>query len=171
MAREFALRDEIVVHTPIERCFLLSTSVEIVECELKMRPVRGRTSGLVTGGDTVRWEGWRLGLPQVHESLIEQFDPPVYFRDRMIAGRFARFEHGHAFRDLGSGNVLMQDEVRFTMPWGWPGDLIGQWVLAADIRGLLKRRFARLKRIAESEEWRKYLPEKTGHAHPLDEQG
>jgi ligand-binding SRPBCC domain-containing protein len=171
MAREFALRDEIVVHAPIERCFLLSTSVEIVECELKMRPVRGRTSGLVTGGDTVRWEGWRLGLPQVHESLIEQFDPPLYFRDRMIAGRFARFEHGHAFRDLGNGNVLMQDEVRFTMPWGWAGDLIGQRVLVADIRVLLKRRFARLKRMAESEEWRKYLPEKAGHAHSLGEQG
>ncbi len=25
------------------------------------------------GGDTVRWEGWQLGLPQFHESLIEAF--------------------------------------------------------------------------------------------------
>src|SRR5271163_4655807 len=86
MAREFVLRDEIVVRAPIERCFLLSTSIEIVEQELKMRPIRGRTSGFVTGGDTVRWEGWRLGLPQFHESLIEQFELPVFFRDRMIAG-------------------------------------------------------------------------------------
>ncbi len=79
------MRDEIVVHAPIERCFLLSTSVEIVAQELRM-PISGRMSGFVTGGDTVRWEGWRLGLPQFHESLIEQFELPVFFRDRMIAG-------------------------------------------------------------------------------------
>src|SRR5271170_7558145 len=158
MAREFVVRDEIVVHAPIERCFLLSTSIEIVEQKLRMRPIRGRTSGLVTGGDTVRWEGWRLGLPQFHESLIERFEPPEFFRDRMIAGRFGTFEHGHTFSDRGDGSVLLRDEVRFTMPWGRAGDLIGQSVLLRDVRGLMKRRFARLKQIAESEEWRRYLP-------------
>ena len=122
-----------------------------------MRPVRGRTSGLVTGGDTVRWEGWRLGLPQFHESLIDQFEPPVFFRDRMIAGRFASFEHSHAFRDQGNGRVRLQDEVRFTMQWGWAGELVGHWVMVGDIRRLMKRRFSRLKRIAESEEWQKYI--------------
>lgn len=156
MARDFVLRDEIIVRAPIERCFLLSTSLEIVAQELGMRAVRGRTSGLVIANDTVRWEGWRLGLPQFHESLIGEFEPPVFFRDRMIAGRFARFEHDHAFSQQGNG-VLLRDEVRFTMPWGWSGDLIGQWVMVRDIRGLMKRRFARIRRIAESEEWRKYL--------------
>ncbi len=160
MAREFALRDEIVVHAPIDRCFLLSTSIEIVAQELGMRPVRGRTSGCVTEGDTVRWKGWRLGLPQFHESIIERFEPPVFFRDRMIAGRFASFKHDHAFSDRGDGSVLLRDEVRFTMPWGWAGDLVGQWVMARDIHGLMKRRFERLKQIAESEEWREYLPDR-----------
>jgi ligand-binding SRPBCC domain-containing protein len=97
-------------------------------------------------------------LPQFHESLIEQFELPVFFRDRMIAGRFASFEHGHNFSDRGDGSVLLRDEVRFTMPWGRAGDLIGQSVLVRDIRGLMKRRFGRLKQIAESEEWRRYLP-------------
>src|SRR5580698_5609600 len=103
MGRRFTLRDEIVIHAPIERCFLLSTSIEIVEQELKMRPVRGRTTGFIIEGDTVRWEGWRLSLPQFHESLIELFQPSVFFRDRMIAGRFAAFEHDHAFTDRSDG--------------------------------------------------------------------
>jgi ligand-binding SRPBCC domain-containing protein len=76
----------------------------------------------------------------------------------MTAGRFASFEHGHNFSDRGDGSVLLRDEVRFTMPWGRAGDLIGQSVLVRDIRGLMKRRFGRLKQIAESEEWRRYLP-------------
>jgi ligand-binding SRPBCC domain-containing protein len=156
MVRTFIVRDEIVVKAPVERCFLLSTSVEIVQLDLRMHPVRGRTSGFVVGGDTVRWKGWQLGLPQIHESLIGPFEPPVFFRDRMIAGRFASFEHAHRFTEQGDGAVLLSDEVRFTMPLGWPGRLVGRWMLVPHIRGLLRRRFARLKRIAEGDEWRTY---------------
>lgn len=160
MAHTWIVADKLSVRAPAERCFLLSTSVALVAHELRMRPVRGRTSGLVVGGDTVRWEGWQLGLPQFHESLIEPFEPFVFFRDRMIAGRFASFEHDHRFTDQGDGTVLMSDEVRFSMPLGWVGDLVGKYVLEPHIRQLLKKRFALLKRIAEGEEWKKYLPEK-----------
>jgi ligand-binding SRPBCC domain-containing protein len=157
MSREFVLREEIAVTAPIERCFLLSTSLAIVQRELGMRPVRGRTTGLVTGGDSVRWQGWQMGLPQYHESLIEAFDPPVFFRDRMIDGRFRTFEHDHRFTDHGNGMVVLADELRFTMPLGWPGEMVGRWIMVPHIRGLMGRRFRLLKRIAESEEWRQYL--------------
>jgi len=153
----FSLLDEIVVHAPIERCFLLSTSLEIVEQELHMKPVQGRTSGLVTAGETVLWRGWKFGLPQFHKSLIEAFEPPVFFRDRMIAGRFATFEHDHNFTQRADGSVLLRDELRFSMPCGWPGSLVGRWLMVPHIRGLMRRRFKRLKRIAEGDEWRKYL--------------
>jgi ligand-binding SRPBCC domain-containing protein len=159
MPMTFTLRDEIVIQAPIERCFLLSTNVAIVQRELKMRPVRGRTSGLVVRGDTVRWEGWQFGLPQFHQSLIESFDPPVFFRDRMLEGRFAAFHHDHRFTDRGNGPVLLQDELQFAMPLGWAGDLVGRLIVAPHIRGLLRRRLALLKQIAESEQWRQYLPE------------
>jgi ligand-binding SRPBCC domain-containing protein len=159
MAIEFVLRDEIVVHAPVERCFKLSTSLAIVELELKMRPVSGRTEGLVAGGDRVLWRGWKFGLPQHHESLIDGFDPPRYFRDRMLAGRFAAFAHDHFFDDRGEGRVRMRDEVRFTMPAGVAGALAGKLFLVPHVRRLLRRRLAGLKRIAESEQWRRYLPE------------
>ena len=157
MARAFAIRDEVLVHAPLERCFLLSTSVELVRRELHMTPRAGRTAGLVTGGDNVLWKGWQLGLPQFHHSLIEAYRPCTFFRDRMIAGRFRAFEHDHAFDLQEDGSVRMHDEVRFTMRWGILGDLIGAYVLAPHIRRLLRRRFALLKGIVESEEWRMYL--------------
>ncbi|WP_263356428.1 SRPBCC family protein [Acidicapsa ligni] len=161
MARLFTLQHETTVHAPIERCFLLSTSLAIVQRELHMRPVRGRTSGLVVNGDTVRWQGWHLGLPQYHESLIEDFQAPFFFRDRMIAGRFATFEHDHAFFQQPSGAVLLHDELRFTMPLGWAGALVGQWILSPDIHALMRRRFALIRKIAESDEWKQYLPATT----------
>lgn len=91
--REFVVREEILVRAPIERCFALSTHVAVVEMVLAMRPVAGRMTGSVVGGDTVRWRGWKWGLLHEHESLIDAYEPPVFFRDRMLAGRFARFEH------------------------------------------------------------------------------
>jgi ligand-binding SRPBCC domain-containing protein len=105
------------------------------------------------------WRGWKFGLPQHHESLIDGFDPPRYFRDRMLAGRFAAFAHDHFFDDRGEGRVRMRDEVRFTMPAGVAGALAGKLFLVPHVRRLLRRRLAGLKRIAESEQWRRYLPE------------
>lgn len=159
----FTLRDSILVHAPIERLFALSTSLAIVERELGMHPVAShpasRTSGLVTAGDTVRWEGMQLGFPNYHVSLIpaETWNPPRFFQDRMIAGRFRSFEHDHLFTPQPDG-TLLNDEVRFTMPFGWPGRVVGRTVLVPHIRGLLDRRFRLLKRIAESSEWTEYLP-------------
>lgn len=154
----FTLRDEILVHAPAERCFLLSTSIAVVQHELKMQPVAGRTSGFVTAGDTVLWKGWQLGLPQSHQSEIRNFRANRVFQDRMLKGRFLTFEHDHNFVDRGKGNVLLRDELRFTLPLGWAGWLVGQVVLVPHIRQLMRKRFLLIKRLAEGEGWREYLP-------------
>ncbi len=159
----FTLRDQTVVHAPLERCFLLSTSVALVEKELRMHPVSGRTTGFVVGGDTVKWKGWQLGLPHFHESLISRFEPSIFFQDTMVAGRFAFFQHDHALSENIDGTVTLADELRFSMPFGWLGRLVGRFIMVPHIRNLLKRRFALLKRIAETEEWRGYLP--SGQTH------
>jgi ligand-binding SRPBCC domain-containing protein len=164
----FVIKDNTHVRAPIERCFLLSTSLAIVERELGMHPVETayigndgfqretRTTGLVEGGDRVRWEGCQLGMPQFHVSLISAYQPNLFFQDTMVAGRFKSFSHSHEFIEIG-GQVLLKDTVLFAMPLGFPGWLAGKYVMVPHIRGLLRRRFALLKRIAESEEWREYL--------------
>ena len=153
----FVVRDETEVRAPIERCFALSTHLAVVEMTLAMRPVRGRLVGAVSEGDRVRWQGWKWGLPHVHESLIEAFDPPVFFRDRMIAGRFAFFEHDHEFKEQLDGSVLLRDEVRFSMRWGAAGLMVGRGIVLPHIRKLMRERFVLIKRLAESEEWRGYV--------------
>ena len=157
MGREFVVREEIVVRAPIERCFALSTHLAVVEMVLAMRPVAGRMTGSVVVGDTVRWRGWKWGLPHVHESLIDAFDPPVFFRDRMIAGRFAAFEHDHFFTDRLDGSVLLHDELRFRMRWGAAGVLVSRAMVLPHIRKLLRERFALIKRLAEGDGWRRYI--------------
>jgi len=158
MMRMFTLRDSTLIHAPIERVFALSCSVAIVERELGMHPVAGKTAGLVTAADVIRWQGMQLGFPNYHVSLIvpETWEPPRFFQDRMIAGRFRSFEHDHRSTHTADG-VLLNDEVRFAMPLGRPGWLVGKTVLVPHIRGLMRRRFHLLRRLAEGEGWREYL--------------
>jgi ligand-binding SRPBCC domain-containing protein len=152
----FVIEDGIHVSAPIERCFLLSTHVGLVGRTMGMRPVAGSADGLVKAADRVVWRGWRFGLPQRHESRITEYEAPCFFRDSMERGGFKVFQHDHEFVEI-CGQVLMRDTVRFSMPLGSAGRGVGRHVMIPQIRRVMRRRFALLKRVAESEEWREYL--------------
>ncbi len=154
--RIFALRDSVLIHAPIDRCFLLSTSIAIVHQELGMHAVAGRTQGLAQQGDIIRWEGWQLGLRHHHVSRIDHYHRPYFFQDCMVDGRFDLFEHDHRLRDTDQG-TLLQDELRFSMHLGLIGQAIGRCILVPHILGLMRLRFAKLKGIAETHHWREYL--------------
>jgi ligand-binding SRPBCC domain-containing protein len=152
----FIVKDSIHINAPIERCFLLSTSIALVERTLRMQPVAGKTVGLVVQDDRVIWRGWKFGLPQIHESLITRYERPVFFQDTMRRGRFKEFQHDHQFDDVDD-HTLLTDKVRFSLPFGRLGKLVARRVLVPHISRLLQERMLLLKHVAESEEWRQYL--------------
>ncbi len=161
VGRTFTLRDSVVIDAPIERCFRLSTSIEVVGLTLGMRPVEGKLGGIILAGDQLLWRGWKFGLPQMHETLITGYRNPKdgdagFFQDTMGRGRFATFQHDHHFTVV-AGRTRLEDELRFSMPLGWAGEMVGRVVMVPHIRGLLRRRFALLKRLAEGDGWREYL--------------
>jgi len=158
----FTLRDSIFVHAPIDRCFQLTRSIALVHEELGMSAVHGRTAGLVVGGDLVRWEGWQLGLKHFHVSQISGFEEPVFLQDSMLDGRFKTFQHDHHLKEQPDGSTLLQDEVRFSLPFGILGRIVARWIMVPHIRRLLHNRFKRIKRIAESNDWKNYLPQQDG---------
>lgn len=162
----FTLRHGLLIQAPIGLCFALSTHLRVVERVLGMHPVDGRTAGGLTAGDTVRWEGMRFGFANYHVSLVppETWDPPHFFQDRMIAGRFRSFEHDHRFVETANGTFL-DDCIRFTMPFGRAGDLAGRAVVVPHMLAVLRRRFSLLKRLAETEEWCDYIPAQAINPH------
>ncbi|MEO6982838.1 MAG: hypothetical protein ABI072_06955 [Edaphobacter sp.] len=154
----FTVSDTIHIHAPIQRCFLLSTHLELVGRTLGMRPMAGKTTGLVTGGDSVLLGGWKCGLPQMHESRITRYEAPGFFQDTMSRGRFKRFQHDHQFIEI-DGHTLLSDKLRFSMPLGWGGKMVGKYVVLPRISSSLRSQLELLKRVAENGEWRHYLPD------------
>jgi ligand-binding SRPBCC domain-containing protein len=155
----FTISDSIFVNAPIERCFLLATNIELVGRALGMKPLEGKTSGMVVAGDRLLWVGWKLGFPQMHETVISQYDPPAFFQDTMARGRFKRYQHDHYFFEMDERTVL-NDKIRFTMPLGFVGRIVARFVLVPYLSKKLRRRLSMLKKVAENrKEWSKYLPE------------
>lgn len=163
------VREAIAIHAPIDRCFALSTRVELVRETLGMRPIGAVTSGHIEAGSRVIWRGWKFGLPTEHHTLITAFQPPhassdegseAFFQDTQERGRFAFFQHDHHFREeQGADGVvtLLSDEVRFILPFGVAGRFAATLLLTPHVRKLAQQRFARIKALAEGEGWRAFV--------------
>ncbi|MDE1163549.1 MAG: hypothetical protein PW792_16620 [Acidobacteriaceae bacterium] len=161
----------IEVHAPIERCFALSTNVELVQGTLGMKQISGPS--FVIAESRIVWRGIKFGLPTTHHTLITAFTPPAlhtldgeptltaFFQDTQEQGRFAHFHHDHFFRQSSTPGspTIMEDHVYFDLPFGILGRAASLALLKPHILKLANQRFALLKRLAEStNEWQQYMP-------------
>jgi ligand-binding SRPBCC domain-containing protein len=157
--------ESMVIHSAIDRCFALSTRIELVQRTLGMNLIDSGvadvvTTGHITANSRVIWRGWKFGLLTEHHTLITAFDPPhngiAYFEDSQERGRFASFRHEHFFRQLDEQTEL-EDRIHFSLPFGPLGRLAAKFIVAPYIRKLARRRFAMIKQLAEGEGWREWL--------------
>ena len=170
--RHFSVHESITIRAPIERCFALSTRIELVQRTLGMTPVAGVTSGHIGENSRVTWSGWKFGLPTRHHTLITAFEPPhaglpnndhhaatkaAFFQDTQERGRFAFFQHDHYFSEGLEGVTVLRDEVRFALPFGPVGRIAAKHLLAPYIRKLARERFAMIKELAEGKGWREWV--------------
>jgi ligand-binding SRPBCC domain-containing protein len=185
----FVVRESILVYAPMDRLFRLSTNLALVRETLGMTAMEtgvtgSLTSGHVVAGSRVVWRGWKFGLPTQHHTLITGFTPPheyvgrlgqhevtaeAFFQDTQERGRFAFFQHDHHFYELAdtptnTSVTELLDEVRFTLPLGALGRIAARLLLAPYIRKLCRRRFERLKQLAEGEGWRPFVADGEGYA-------
>lgn len=148
-----------LIDAPRERVFDLSRSIDAHQDSAEgtdERAVAGVTSGLLGLGEDVTWEARHLGVRQRLRVKLTQLERPLYFEDTMLQGAFQRMRHDHWFEEQ-NGRTLMRDRFEFASPLGPLGRFVDWIFLAGYMRRFLERRNEHLKRMAESDEWRKYL--------------
>ena len=155
-----------ILRAPIGRCFDLARSVEVhlagnVHFGEQAVAAARVTSGLIGMAQRVTWRAKHFGIWHTLTSEITAMQPPVYFQDAMVQGPFRFMKHDHYFRSLPSGETEMKDVFQFAAPVPVLGRLVETLVLRHYMRGLLRERNAVLKQVAESEEWRRYVSEKS----------
>ena len=157
------IRIETRIAAPIDRCFLLSLSMDLhVESTARTneRAIAGVTTGLIGEGQTVTFEARHFGFLLRHTSVISRYNRPTYFQDSMTKGMFKSFVHDHSFEAASSG-TLMRDELRFVAPLGALGTIAEVFLLKRYLTDFLMQRNALIKRVAECEAWRRFIPEHT----------
>lgn len=156
------IRIETPIAAPRERVFDLARSIDLHHRSLawtREEPVAGRMTGLIGLDETVTWRAWHLGVRQRLTSRISAFERPRYFQDVMVRGAFAWMAHDHWFDATPGGGTVLRDEMRFGAPLGILGRVVERLVLRRYMTRFLQRRNAVIKRVAESAEWREFLPE------------
>ncbi len=156
------LEEVTVIRAPRERCFDLARSVEVhlagnVHNGEEAVVESGVTSGLIGPGQRVTWRARHFAVRHYLTSEITAFDPPSSFQDTMVRGPFRSMQHDHSFRILSAGQTEMRDVFRFAAPLPLLGLLAEALFLRRYMRKLLHERCDVIRRIAESDEWRRYL--------------
>lgn len=150
---------EIEIDAPIERVFDLARCIDLHEetmSKTNEKAIGGVTKGLINLGETVTWQATHFRIRQKLTSKITEYNRPFHFQDVMVKGAFKRFAHDHFFERKGE-KVLMKDVFDYTSPFWILGKIADALFLESYMRNLLTERNLLIKKIAESEDWRKFL--------------
>ena len=157
------LEELTTINAPIQRCFDLSRSVEVhllanVHSGEQAIALGGVTSGLVGFSEQVTWRAKHFGIWQELTSKTTALESPTSFQVTMVRGIFRFMQADHLFQTLPSGVTKMKDIFLISAPLPLLGRLAEALFLRRYMLDLLRERNAVIKRLAESSEWKKYLP-------------
>ena len=150
-----------VIKAHISLVFDLSRSIDLHQTSTKHtneQAVAGRVSGLIKMGESVTWRAKHLGFYQKLTSKITAFNAPHHFTDEMQKGIFKSISHEHHFIKTTKGTI-MTDYFDYESPFGLLGKLMDKVFLKQYMTNFLLLRNATIKEFAESDKWRKILPE------------
>ena len=148
-----------IIRAPIERCFLLSLSVDLHKLSTAgtyEQAIAGITSGIMKMGDTVTWRAKHFGIYQVLTTKISAYQMPNYFISEMVKGAFKKIHHQHIFHPYGNGTA-MTDLFDFECPFGVVGRVAEKLFLKKYMTKFLAIRNQTIKNVAEGEAWKELL--------------
>jgi hypothetical protein len=157
------LEESTIIQAPIERCFDLARSVEVhllsnIHCGKQAQSIAGITTGLVGLAGEVTWRAKHLGIWQNLTTRVTAMEFPYYLQVTMVRGIFRWMQADHRFQSLPSGGTEMKNVFSIAAPLPLLGRLAEIIFLRRYMLALIRERNAVIKRVAESSEWKRYLP-------------
>ena len=157
------LEEITLINAPQQRCFDLARSVEVhllgnTHFGEEAVAMGGVTTGLIGLGQSVTWRARHFFVRQNLTSAVTAMKAPDSFQDSMIEGAFQFMQHDHFFDAISDNKTRMKDVFRFSAPIPILGRIAEVCVLRHYMKMLLHERNVVIKQVAESEEWRRYLP-------------
>lgn len=153
------IKIETEINAPIERVFDLARCIDLHTESLshtEEKAVAGKTKGLINKDETVTWQAIHFAVKQKLTAKIIVFERPHHFRDSMIKGAFERFDHDHFF-EWKDSHTVMTDVFDYDSPFGFLGNVADQLFLKSYMTKLLESRNELIKKVAESDGWKKYF--------------
>ncbi len=151
------------ISAPIGRVFDLSRSVEVhllanVHGNEQALAIGGVTTGLTGLGQQVTWRAKHFGFWHDLTSEVTAMEPPAYFQVTMVKGIFRSMQADHRLRSLPSGVTELKDIFSIAAPLPILGPMAEALFLRRYMMRLNRERNAVIQQLAESEDWRRYLP-------------
>jgi ligand-binding SRPBCC domain-containing protein len=86
------------------------------------------------------------GVPMKWRTLISRWDPPHAFVDEQLEGPYAKWKHTHTFRDEADGGTIIEDEVRYRLPFD-PFGRIALPLVRRQVEAIFRFRAARVREL------------------------
>lgn len=86
---------------------------------------------------------YRLRLHRVPvrwRTRIESWEPPRRFVDVQVKGPYSLWEHTHTFEEDGPEATVIEDRVRYSIPFGPLGELADRLLVQRDLRQIFDYR-------------------------------
>lgn len=151
------------IAAPLERVFDLSRSIDLHKFSMKdfnERPINGKLTGFIELNETITWTAKHLFKQRMLKVKITALQKPVSFIDEQVEGDFKKMKHEHFFKPCENGTIMI-DQFYFESPFGPVGKWFSQLYLSSYMKKLLEKRNVIIKRVAETNEWKHYLPGKS----------
>jgi ligand-binding SRPBCC domain-containing protein len=79
------------------------------------------------------------GFPMKWRTEITRWEPPEIFEDTQLSGPYKQWIHQHRFTEIEPGKTLMEDEVRYRLPFEPLGD-IAKFFVEREVKGIFEHR-------------------------------
>ena len=106
--------------------------------------VLGKNTDQIGMNTLINYQIKLRGIPMNWTSRIGEWDPPREFSDEQVKGPYKSWHHSHRFKPL-AGGTLMTDVIRFRVPGGWPGRLVGLMQVKKEVETIFSFRAKAIK--------------------------